>query len=188
MVLDAALLNILHYKVRVKRRVDLSKEWSGALPYTSVLWLLKREPSGHPRLMSSNYCHNKTPDRKWGWSVDDVMPGWDGPENMRILKRVEIGLWRQRVEFPPLRDGVEFSTVAAAVRFFESRPVERNWDLKPHKIRRALAGVSIVRTVSLSSCHHGPKQRLIKSLVSWNNRACLCIEFVYVKYTTLFDI
>ena len=30
-----------------------------------------------------------------GWSVDDVIPGRDGPENLRILKmsqlRVEIG-------------------------------------------------------------------------------------------------
>ena len=24
-------------------------------------------------------CHNKPPDRKWGWRVDDVMPGRDGP-------------------------------------------------------------------------------------------------------------
>ena len=41
-----------------------------------------------------------------GWSVDDVMPGRDGPENLRILKksqwRVEIGPWRQKFEFVPL--------------------------------------------------------------------------------------
>ena len=38
-----------------------------------------------------------------GWSVDDVMPGRDGPENLRILKktqlRVDIGPWRQRIKF-----------------------------------------------------------------------------------------
>ena len=36
MVLDAALLNTQHYKVRIKDKVEQSKKWSGALPYTSV--------------------------------------------------------------------------------------------------------------------------------------------------------
>ena len=36
----------------------------------------------------NHHCHNKPPDRKWGWSVNDVMPRRDGPENLRILKRV----------------------------------------------------------------------------------------------------
>ena len=40
------------------------------------------------------------------WSVDDIMPGRDGPENLRILKKNqlgdEIGPWRQTVEFLPL--------------------------------------------------------------------------------------
>ena len=53
----------------------------------------------------NHHCHNKPPDRKWDWSMDDVMPGRDGPENLRILKksqlRVEIGPWRQKVEFLP---------------------------------------------------------------------------------------
>ena len=35
-VLDAALLNTLHYKVRIKGKVEQSKEWSSALLYTSV--------------------------------------------------------------------------------------------------------------------------------------------------------
>ena len=37
MVLDAALLNTQHYKVRIKGKVEQSREWSSALPYTSVL-------------------------------------------------------------------------------------------------------------------------------------------------------
>ena len=37
MVLDAALFNTQHYKVRVKGKVEQSKERSNALPYTSVL-------------------------------------------------------------------------------------------------------------------------------------------------------
>ena len=35
MVLDAALLNTRHYKVRIKSKVEQSREWSSALPYTS---------------------------------------------------------------------------------------------------------------------------------------------------------
>ena len=36
MVLDAALLNTQHYKVLIKGKVEQSREWSSALPYTSV--------------------------------------------------------------------------------------------------------------------------------------------------------
>ena len=36
MVLDASLLNTQHYKVRIKGKVEQSKELSSALPYTSV--------------------------------------------------------------------------------------------------------------------------------------------------------
>ena len=47
MVLDAALLNIQYHKVHDKGKVEQSMEWSSTLPYTSVLYLLKRDPSGH---------------------------------------------------------------------------------------------------------------------------------------------
>ena len=36
MVLDAALLNTQHYKVRIKGKVEQYREWNSALPYTSV--------------------------------------------------------------------------------------------------------------------------------------------------------
>ena len=36
MVLDAALLSIQHYRVRIKGKVEQSWEWSSALPYTSL--------------------------------------------------------------------------------------------------------------------------------------------------------
>ena len=36
MVLDATLVNTQHYKVRIKGKVEQSREWSGALPYTSM--------------------------------------------------------------------------------------------------------------------------------------------------------
>ena len=37
MVLDTSLLNTQQYKVRIKSKVEQSRERSGALPYTSVL-------------------------------------------------------------------------------------------------------------------------------------------------------
>ena len=36
MVLDSTLLNTQHYKVRIKGKMDQSKECSTAVPYTSV--------------------------------------------------------------------------------------------------------------------------------------------------------
>ena len=36
MVLDTALLSTQHYKVMIKDNVEQSKEWSSALPYSSV--------------------------------------------------------------------------------------------------------------------------------------------------------
>ena len=36
MVLDAPLLNTQHYEVMIKGKVEQSKDWSSALPYTLV--------------------------------------------------------------------------------------------------------------------------------------------------------
>ena len=36
MVLDSALFNTQHYKLRIKSKVEQSKEWISALPYLSV--------------------------------------------------------------------------------------------------------------------------------------------------------
>ena len=36
MVLDAALLDTQHDKVRIKGEVEQSREWNSALPYTSL--------------------------------------------------------------------------------------------------------------------------------------------------------
>ena len=35
-ILDATLLNMQHYKVRIKGKVEYSREWSSTLPYTSM--------------------------------------------------------------------------------------------------------------------------------------------------------
>ena len=52
MVLDTSLLNTQQYKVRIKGKMEQSGEKSSALSYNLVLKLLKREPSGRPRLRS----------------------------------------------------------------------------------------------------------------------------------------
>ena len=36
MVLDAALLNIQQSKIRIKGKMEQTREWNSALPYTSV--------------------------------------------------------------------------------------------------------------------------------------------------------
>ena len=36
MVLDTSMLNTQHFKVRIKGKVEQFREWSSALPYTSV--------------------------------------------------------------------------------------------------------------------------------------------------------
>ena len=36
MVFDVALQNTQYYKVRIKSKVEQSREWCSALPYTSV--------------------------------------------------------------------------------------------------------------------------------------------------------
>ena len=58
MELDTTLLNTQHYKVRFKGKVEQSREWSSALPYTfrtlisilailknSVVWMVSNRPS-----------------------------------------------------------------------------------------------------------------------------------------------
>ena len=46
MVLDSSLLNTQHYKVRIKGKVEQSRERSSALPYTLVYYPLKRNLRG----------------------------------------------------------------------------------------------------------------------------------------------
>ena len=50
-VLDATFLNTQNYKVRIKDKVENSREWSCTL-YT---WQLKRESSSHPRQRSLTF-------------------------------------------------------------------------------------------------------------------------------------
>ena len=51
---DTPLLNTQWYKVRIKGKVEQSKQRRSALPYTL---LLKKEPLGHPRLRLPTYIY-----------------------------------------------------------------------------------------------------------------------------------
>ena len=64
----------------------------------------------------NHHCQYKPPDKKWGWSVDDVMPGRDGPEDFE-KESVDIGPWRQRIEFLPLRHRVEIGPLRQELNF-----------------------------------------------------------------------
>ena len=48
-----------------------------------------------------------------GWSVDDVMPRRDGPENLRILKKSEL-----KVDIGPCRQTIKFSAMKSSSRGF----------------------------------------------------------------------
>ena len=52
MVLDTSLLNTKQYKVRIKGKVEQSRERSCAYPYTSEI-----EPSGHLRQKGDNFTY-----------------------------------------------------------------------------------------------------------------------------------
>ena len=59
MALDTSLFNTQQYKVRIKGKVKQSREKSSAHSYTSVWLLLKREPSGRPRLLQFQIQNKK---------------------------------------------------------------------------------------------------------------------------------
>ena len=56
--LDATLFNLQHYKVGIKGKVEEARESGSALPYTSVLQLMKRKRLGWPRLRSPTLLYN----------------------------------------------------------------------------------------------------------------------------------
>ena len=82
-----------------------------------------------------------------------------------------MGIRPLRVRFGPLKD---------VVGFFGSLPTE-NLDITRCAAR--WDGVSIVRIVSLSSCHHEPRRQEIK-----NNRVRLCLHMYLYCITVVVDI
>ena len=54
MVLDAALLNTQHYKLRIEAEVEQSRKWSGTLPYTGVV-AIEKAAFGSPSTKIANF-------------------------------------------------------------------------------------------------------------------------------------
>ena len=61
----------------------------------------------------------------------DIMPGRDGPENLRILKKSQLR-WDHGGR------ALSFLPLWRQSSFFGSWPAEMNWDLRHHKMRWAL--------------------------------------------------
>ena len=57
MELDTTLLNTQHYKVRFKGKVEQSREWSSALPYTLGVVAIEKGAFGSPSTMVANFTY-----------------------------------------------------------------------------------------------------------------------------------
>ena len=58
MVLNVSLLNTQHYMVRIKGKIEQSRERSSTLPYTSVSLLSKSETWGSPSTTVANFTYS----------------------------------------------------------------------------------------------------------------------------------
>ena len=71
MVLDATWLSTQHYKVRIKRKVEQSKEWSSTLPLHLSVVAIEKGASGSPSTKVTNFtylqigCWEKTRRISW---------------------------------------------------------------------------------------------------------------------------
>ena len=59
MVLDADFLNGQRYKVRIKGKLDQSREWSKCLSLHVGVVAIEKEPSGRPRQRSSTLLYKE---------------------------------------------------------------------------------------------------------------------------------
>ena len=107
----------------------------------------------------------KTPDRKWGWSFDDVMPRRDWLRIWNILKKIQLrsdsvekfgsdhGVEKLKSDHAaedsrldhagrqlslPLGHRELSFYLCGDGKIFWSRPMEMNWDLKHHEMYRTL--------------------------------------------------
>ena len=57
-VLDAALFNTQHYKVRIKGKVEQSREWSSALPLHLGVVAMEKGAFGSPSTKVANFTYS----------------------------------------------------------------------------------------------------------------------------------
>ena len=79
--------------------------------------------------------------KRFSWDPTMVLRSWGPTRQLRIwdwtmqVDNCASAIWAENWV---LCHRVEFSIVAAAVKFFGSRPAKMNWDLKHHEICRTL--------------------------------------------------
>ena len=61
MLLDAALLNIQHYKVRIKGKVEQSREWSSVLPRHLGVLAIENRAFELPTLLTYLVINHRSP-------------------------------------------------------------------------------------------------------------------------------
>ena len=115
--------------------------------------------------------------RSWGPTM--VLRSWD----LTMQLKVDIGPWRQTVVF---------SAVAAAVKFFGSRPAKMNWDLKHHEMCRTLGVLlayydyeRLLRNVSLSLRVEEPNSEVNKCVRTWKTEFACVFESVSICITAI---
>ena len=57
MVLGPDLLNTQYYKVRIKGKVEQSREWSSAIPYTLGVVAIEKRAFGSPSTKVANFTY-----------------------------------------------------------------------------------------------------------------------------------
>ena len=137
--------------------------------------------------MTITIYHNKLPDRKWGWSVDGVMAGRDGPENLRILKSV---CWDWTIGRKVWFSDIE-SWILTVERCSCDFRISTDRDLKHHKMRCAW-GRSLHNMVSIDfwELYHSPRvamdrsQKLINLFVS-ETTGSACELYLYTYCITV---
>ena len=131
-------------------------------------------------------CHNKPPHKNeagvWmtSWPEEMVLRIWGFWKDGSWDWTVEAESWILTVERERERERerVGFGSLKDVVGFFGSLTREI---LNITRCTARLAGVSIVRIVSLSSCRHGPKPGMNKRVRTWNDRVHLWL-YLYCCY------
>ena len=120
-----------------------------------------------------------------GRSVDDIMPGSDGPENLKILKKSQLG-----VDFWPCRQTVGLSAIEADSWSWVPTMVLRNWYCAERWSVVCIGWCErLLRIVCLFMSKNW-SQKLLNAFVleQWSHLCiwvcllCFCILYIYYYY------
>ena len=134
----------------------------------------------------NHHCHNKPPDRKLGWNVDDVMPRRDVPDNLRILKRRQLrwDSWGIELGLLPLRYVVKFCRSLPTEILNPTRYAAR-WGWGQHSKNCASLLVSKNRSQKLINGSYLKQQSPPVFVFCICICICICINIMVVVYNNL---